>query len=104
MLQTRKKKELYCSNNNDCLGKGLIEIMNTMRYKHDYGLLDSDDIGLVCLDLGNFSSSLPDLHVIMFSLTGDRHRTVMRTPQVLLHEGTKKTVSVNFMDLCKTYG
>ncbi|KAK1286543.1 hypothetical protein QJS10_CPB20g00079 [Acorus calamus] len=34
-------------------------------------------------------------------LTGDRRRTVMRPPQVL-REGTKKTVFVNFMDLCKT--
>ena len=33
---------------------------------------------------------------------GDRRRTVMRPPQVL-REGTKKTVFVNFMDLCKTY-
>ncbi|GMP89992.1 hypothetical protein CsSME_00041329 [Camellia sinensis var. sinensis] len=36
-------------------------------------------------------------------LAGDRRRTVMRPPQVL-REGTKKTVFVNFMDLCKTYG
>ncbi|XP_028082740.1 uncharacterized protein LOC114284063 [Camellia sinensis] len=35
-------------------------------------------------------------------LAGDRRRTVMRPPQVL-REGTKKTVLVNFMDLCKTY-
>lgn len=35
-------------------------------------------------------------------LTGNRRRTVMRPPQVL-REGTKKTVFVNFMDLCKTY-
>ena len=35
-------------------------------------------------------------------LAGDRRRTVMRPPQVL-REGTKKTVFVNFMDLCKTY-
>ncbi|XP_031265635.1 eukaryotic translation initiation factor 2 subunit beta-like [Pistacia vera] len=34
-------------------------------------------------------------------LAGDRRRTVMRPPQILL-EGTKKTVFVNFMDLCKT--
>ncbi|CAF1740188.1 hypothetical protein HID58_086679 [Brassica napus] len=34
-------------------------------------------------------------------LTGNRRRTVMRPPQVL-REGTKKTVFVNFMDLCKT--
>nr|CAD1839903.1 unnamed protein product [Ananas comosus var. bracteatus] len=34
-------------------------------------------------------------------LAGDRRRTVMRPPQVL-PEGTKKTVFVNFMDLCKT--
>ncbi|THG14023.1 hypothetical protein TEA_023273 [Camellia sinensis var. sinensis] len=34
-------------------------------------------------------------------LAGDRRRTVMRPPQVL-REGTKKTVLVNFMDLCKT--
>lgn len=34
-------------------------------------------------------------------LAGDRRRTVMRPPQVL-REGTKKTVFVNFMDLCKT--
>lgn len=34
-------------------------------------------------------------------LSGDRRRTVMRPPQVL-REGTKKTVLVNFMDLCKT--
>nr|AFD22855.1 eukaryotic translation initiation factor 2A [Tamarix androssowii] len=33
-------------------------------------------------------------------LAGDRRRTVMRPPQVL-REGTKKTVFVNFMDLCK---
>ncbi|CAA7050986.1 unnamed protein product [Microthlaspi erraticum] len=33
-------------------------------------------------------------------LTGDRRRTVIRPPQVL-REGTKKTVFVNFMDLCK---
>ncbi|VVA96870.1 unnamed protein product [Arabis nemorensis] len=32
---------------------------------------------------------------------GDRRRTVMRPPQVL-REGTKKTVFVNFMDLCRT--
>lgn len=35
-------------------------------------------------------------------LAGDRRRTVMRPPQVL-REGTKKTVFVNFMDLCKSY-
>ncbi|KAF9589713.1 hypothetical protein IFM89_027988 [Coptis chinensis] len=35
-------------------------------------------------------------------LAGDRRRTVMRLPQVL-REGTKKTVFVNFMDLCKMY-
>ncbi|CAL9137093.1 unnamed protein product, partial [Musa textilis] len=35
-------------------------------------------------------------------LAGDRRRTVIRPPQIL-REGTKKTVSVNFMDLCKTY-
>ncbi|KAA8517556.1 hypothetical protein F0562_017814 [Nyssa sinensis] len=34
-------------------------------------------------------------------LAGDRRRTVMRPPQVL-REGTKKTVFVNFMDLCRT--
>ncbi|XP_024015628.1 eukaryotic translation initiation factor 2 subunit beta [Eutrema salsugineum] len=34
-------------------------------------------------------------------LAGDRCRTKMRPPQVL-REGTKKTVFVNFMDLCKT--
>ncbi|OWM66889.1 hypothetical protein CDL15_Pgr022002 [Punica granatum] len=34
-------------------------------------------------------------------LAGDRRTTVMRPPQVL-REGTKKTVFVNFMDLCKT--
>uniref|UniRef100_A0A0E0EG89 Eukaryotic translation initiation factor 2 subunit beta n=1 Tax=Oryza meridionalis TaxID=40149 RepID=A0A0E0EG89_9ORYZ len=34
-------------------------------------------------------------------LAGDRRRTVMRPPQIL-REGTKKTVFVNFMDLCKT--
>ncbi|KAL2316805.1 hypothetical protein Fmac_030681 [Flemingia macrophylla] len=34
-------------------------------------------------------------------LAGGRPRTVFRTPQVL-REGTKKTVFVNFMDLCKT--
>lgn len=34
-------------------------------------------------------------------LGGDRRRTVMRPPQIL-REGTKKTVFVNFMDLCKT--
>ncbi|XP_062186545.1 uncharacterized protein LOC133890118 isoform X3 [Phragmites australis] len=34
-------------------------------------------------------------------LASDRRRTVMRPPQVL-REATKKTVFVNFMDLCKT--
>ena len=34
-------------------------------------------------------------------LVGEKRRTVMRPPQVL-REGTKKTVFVNFMDLCKT--
>eukprot|EP00897_Mesotaenium_endlicherianum_P006551 jgi/Mesen1/5924/ME000030S05184 len=34
-------------------------------------------------------------------LAGEKRRTVMRPPQVL-REGTKKTVFVNFMDLCKT--
>nr|XP_043637595.1 eukaryotic translation initiation factor 2 subunit beta-like [Erigeron canadensis] len=34
-------------------------------------------------------------------LAGDRRRTVIRPPQVL-REGTKKTVFVNFMDLCRT--
>ncbi|XP_031387373.1 eukaryotic translation initiation factor 2 subunit beta-like [Punica granatum] len=34
-------------------------------------------------------------------LAGDRRRTVMRPLQVL-REGTKKTVFVNFMDLCKS--
>ncbi|KAI3785882.1 hypothetical protein L1987_45008 [Smallanthus sonchifolius] len=34
-------------------------------------------------------------------LAGDRRRTVIRPPQVL-REGTKKTVFVNFMDLCCT--
>ncbi|XP_071738422.1 eukaryotic translation initiation factor 2 subunit beta-like [Rutidosis leptorrhynchoides] len=34
-------------------------------------------------------------------LAGDRRRTVVRPPQVL-REGTKKTVFVNFMDLCRT--
>ncbi|KAH0659855.1 hypothetical protein KY289_028603 [Solanum tuberosum] len=38
---------------------------------------------------------------IILSFAGDRRRTVMRPPQVL-REGTKKTVFVNFMDLCKT--
>ena len=35
-------------------------------------------------------------------LAGDRRRTVMRPPQVH-REGTKKTVFVNFMGLCKTH-
>ena len=35
-------------------------------------------------------------------LSAERRRTIMRPPQVL-REGTKKTVFVNFMDLCKTY-
>ena len=35
-------------------------------------------------------------------MAGDKRRTIMRPPQVL-REGTKKTVFVNFMDLCKTY-
>ncbi|BBN06044.1 translation initiation factor 2 subunit 2 [Marchantia polymorpha subsp. ruderalis] len=34
-------------------------------------------------------------------LAGEKRRTIMRPPQVL-REGTKKTVFVNFMDLCKT--
>jgi len=34
-------------------------------------------------------------------LSAERRRTIMRPPQVL-REGTKKTVFVNFMDLCKT--
>ncbi|KAF7825402.1 eukaryotic translation initiation factor 2 subunit beta [Senna tora] len=34
-------------------------------------------------------------------LAGDKCRTILRPPQVL-QEGTKKTVFVNFMDLCKT--
>ncbi|KAL5738942.1 hypothetical protein ACOSQ2_028122 [Xanthoceras sorbifolium] len=34
-------------------------------------------------------------------LAGERRSTVMRPPQVL-REGTKKTVFVNFMGLCKT--
>ncbi|XP_020584389.1 eukaryotic translation initiation factor 2 subunit beta-like isoform X2 [Phalaenopsis equestris] len=34
-------------------------------------------------------------------LAGDRRRTVMRPPQVL-REGTKKTILVNLIDLCKT--
>ena len=33
-------------------------------------------------------------------LTGEKRRTVMKPPQVL-REGTKKTVFVNFMELCK---
>ncbi|KAI3826328.1 hypothetical protein L1987_00375 [Smallanthus sonchifolius] len=35
-------------------------------------------------------------------LAGNRRKIVMRTPQVV-REGTKKTVLVNFMDLCKEY-
>nr|KAJ0186543.1 hypothetical protein LSAT_V11C900470520 [Lactuca sativa] len=35
-------------------------------------------------------------------LARDRRRIVIRHPQVL-REGTEKTVSVNFMDLCRTY-
>mmetsp|Transcript_29275 Transcript_29275/g.93662 ORF Transcript_29275/g.93662 Transcript_29275/m.93662 type:complete len:245 (+) Transcript_29275:292-1026(+) len=34
-------------------------------------------------------------------LTGEKRRTIMKPPQVL-REGTKKTVFVNFMELCKT--
>lgn len=41
------------------------------------------------------------LHENNPGLGGDRRRTVMRPPQIL-REGTKKTVFVNFMDLCKT--
>ncbi|KAL5741163.1 hypothetical protein ACOSP7_027895 [Xanthoceras sorbifolium] len=41
------------------------------------------------------------LHENNPELAGDRRRTVMRPPQVL-REGTKQTVFVNFMDLCKT--
>ncbi|CAD5181498.1 unnamed protein product [Musa acuminata subsp. malaccensis] len=40
------------------------------------------------------------LHENNPDLAGDRRRPVMRTPKVL-REGTKKTVFVNFMDLCK---
>ncbi|KAI3840324.1 hypothetical protein MKW92_008800, partial [Papaver armeniacum] len=36
----------------------------------------------------------------MSVVVGDRRRTAVRPPQVL-REGTKKTVFVNFMDLCK---
>ncbi|KAL1549155.1 eukaryotic translation initiation factor 2 subunit beta-like [Salvia divinorum] len=41
------------------------------------------------------------LHENNPELAGDRRRTVMRPAQVL-REGTKKSVFVNFMDLCKT--
>eukprot|EP00898_Chlorokybus_atmophyticus_P006468 jgi/Chlat1/6822/Chrsp51S06505 len=34
-------------------------------------------------------------------LAGEKRRTIMKPPQVL-REGTKKTVFVNFMELCKT--
>eukprot|EP00894_Picocystis_sp_ML_P001047 jgi/Pico_ML_1/51564/g2567.t1 len=33
-------------------------------------------------------------------LTGEKRRTIMKPPEVM-REGTKKTVFVNFMDLCK---
>uniref|UniRef100_A0A251TH31 Eukaryotic translation initiation factor 2 subunit beta n=1 Tax=Helianthus annuus TaxID=4232 RepID=A0A251TH31_HELAN len=37
-------------------------------------------------------------------LAGDRRRTVIRArPPQVLREGTKKTIFVNFMDLCRTY-
>jgi hypothetical protein len=41
------------------------------------------------------------LHENNSDLVGDR-RTIMRFPHVLT-EGTKTTIFVNFMDLCKTY-
>ncbi|KAF7120830.1 hypothetical protein RHSIM_Rhsim13G0058600 [Rhododendron simsii] len=41
------------------------------------------------------------LHENNLGLTGDRHRTVMRPPQVL-REGTKKTIFANLMDICNT--
>ncbi|EFJ17507.1 hypothetical protein SELMODRAFT_114331, partial [Selaginella moellendorffii] len=40
------------------------------------------------------------LHENNPELAGEKRRTIMRPPQVL-REGTKKTVFVNFMDLCK---
>ena len=42
------------------------------------------------------------LHENNPDLSGDRCKTIMRPPLVI-REGTKKTVFVNFMDLCKTY-
>uniref|UniRef100_A0A061S037 Eukaryotic translation initiation factor 2 subunit beta n=1 Tax=Tetraselmis sp. GSL018 TaxID=582737 RepID=A0A061S037_9CHLO len=40
------------------------------------------------------------LHQNNPELTGERRRTIMKPPQVA-REGTKKTVFINFMDLCK---
>lgn len=69
----------------------------------------------ICLILGFFKMTI-EFHFLTLQLlgrvfnilrennpelAGDRRRTVMRPPQVL-REGTKKTVFVNFMDLCKT--
>ncbi|XP_076924459.1 eukaryotic translation initiation factor 2 subunit beta-like [Bidens hawaiensis] len=41
------------------------------------------------------------LHEYNPELAGDKTKTAMRTPQVL-REGPKKTIFVNFMDLCKS--
>ncbi|KAF2290399.1 hypothetical protein GH714_012803 [Hevea brasiliensis] len=81
IMQERMKKEKELSYNSSFIhGKGLTVIMNTKSF-------------LV-------GSSIFCVRTIQ-KLAGDRRRTVMRPPQVL-REGTKKTVFVNFMDLCKT--
>ncbi|KAB5530246.1 hypothetical protein DKX38_020327 [Salix brachista] len=73
---------------NDSLGMGLTVIMITRSY---YSCSSMSLLGRV---FNILRENNPEL-------AGDRRRTVMRPPQVL-REGTKKTVFVNFMDLCKT--
>ncbi|KAJ0088219.1 hypothetical protein Patl1_31569 [Pistacia atlantica] len=75
----KEGKRLPCL---EILGKELIEI------------IDMKSVQLLSRMFNMLRENNPEL-------VGDRRRTVMRPPQILL-EGTKKTVFVNFMDLCKT--
>ncbi|KAK7321424.1 hypothetical protein VNO77_32065 [Canavalia gladiata] len=105
-LKKKKKKPVEISNLNDESGDAIEDLDDhaeddegeTVAYQARYPWEGSDRDYEYEELLGRVFNILRENNP---ELAGDRRRTVMRPPQVL-REGTKKTVFVNFMDLCKT--
>ncbi|XP_073300540.1 eukaryotic translation initiation factor 2 subunit beta-like [Primulina huaijiensis] len=94
-LKRKKEKELSCNiiHGKEAIFGGVLEL-SSFRPKVLFRDTDLYNVQLLGRVFNILRENNPEL-------AGDRRRTVMRPPQVL-REGTKKTVFVNFMDLCKT--